>query len=64
MAPEHEAAREAAFESWRELNGEDVDVVDRLQKVRASPAFDGGMLTPYWDTVTHHFAKLLVEGMQ
>ena len=63
MAPEHEAAREAVFEGWRELNGEDVDVVERLQKGRSAPAFDGGMLSPYWDTVTHHFARLVVEGM-
>lgn len=64
MAPEYEAARDAVFESWRELNSEDVDVVERLQKGRAATAFDGGMLTPYWDTVTHHFASLVVEGMQ
>ena len=64
LEPQHEAARQAIFDGWRELNGEDIDVVERLQKGRACPAYDGGVLTPYWDTVTHHFSRLVVEAMQ
>ena len=64
LAPEHDAAREAIVEGWRELNREDVDVVERLQKGRACPAYDGGTLSPYWDTVTHHFSQLVVRAMQ
>ena len=64
LATEHDAAREAIFEGWRQFNGEDVDVVERLQKGRACPAYDGGTLSPYWDTVTHGFSQRVVRAMQ
>ena len=62
-APDYADAREDTFAMWRELNDEDVDIVERQQKGRDAPAYDGGRLSPYWDTVTHHFARLVVAGM-
>ena len=64
LGPEFEAGRQTVIDGWYELNGEDVDVVERLQKGRACTAYDGGVLSPHWDTVTNHFARLVVQAMQ
>ena len=63
MADEYEPVRQRALEAWDALNNEDIWIVERLHQGRTSPAFDGGVLSPYWDTVTHHFARLVVETM-
>jgi choline monooxygenase len=39
-------------------------IIERMQAGRASEGFDGGVLSPYWDPVQQHFAKLMVEAMQ
>lgn len=63
MADKYEPVRRGALEAWDALNNEDIWIVERLHKGRTSPAFDGGTLSPYWDTVTHHFARLVVDTM-
>ncbi len=63
MAAEYAPVRQGALEAWDALNNEDIWIVERLHQGRTSPAFDGGTLSPYWDTVTHHFARLVVDTM-
>ncbi len=48
-APQYEGQRKAVLEMWRDLNKEDVGLIESLQKGRTSPAYDGGRLSPYWD---------------
>ena len=46
---------------WRELNGEDIELLRALQRGRAAPGYDGGMLSPYWDEAPRSFARLIAE---
>ena len=55
--------RQRVIENWRELNQEDVGVVERMQTGRNSDVFQGGVLSPFWDPVQQHFAKLLVDAV-
>jgi hypothetical protein len=34
-----------------------------MQKGRSSDGFDGGVLSPYWDPVQQHYAKLVAESI-
>ena len=61
--PRFAAAREGVTELWRELNGEDIGVVERMQQGRHSPGFDGGVLSPYWDLPTQHFSRLVADAV-
>ena len=47
--------RDAVLKAWKEVFMEDVFAVERMQKGRASPGFDGGVFTPIQDVPTHHF---------
>ena len=62
-ATQYRQGRKAVLDMWQELNGEDVGLLEALQKGRAAPGFDGGMLSPYWDEAPRHFARLLAETM-
>ena len=62
-APEYQEARERVARNWHELNLEDIGIVERMQAGRASEGFDGGVLSPYWDPVLQHFARLVAEGI-
>jgi len=61
--PAYEAARQGVYDMWDELNREDIDAIEWMQKGRHSPAFDGGILSGFWDPQHQHFAKLVVETM-
>ena len=60
-APEYANARERVVENWRALNVEDIGIIERMQAGRYSEGFDGGVLSPYWDPVLQHFARLVYE---
>ena len=62
--PRFAAAREGVAELWRELNGEDIGVVERMQQGRHSPGFDGGVLSPHWDLPTQHFSRLVADAVR
>lgn len=59
--------RRRTMERWREVFVEDVDVVQRMQAGRHSPAFDGGLFSPAMDSGNHAFhlwvARALTEGI-
>lgn len=57
-------ARERVTRNWRELNHEDIGVIERMQAGRASEGFDGGVLSPYWDPVQQQFSRLVVDAMK
>ena len=56
--------RQAVFDTWHRLNQEDITIIERMQRGRHSPGFDGGVLSPYWDDAIRHFARLLVQGLR
>jgi hypothetical protein len=51
-------------QNWRDLNHEDIGVIERMQAGRDSEGFDGGVLSPYWDPVQQHFAKLIFDSIR
>jgi len=63
-AEEYAQAREQVFATWKELNQEDVAIIERMQQGRRSPGFDGGMLSPYWDGAIQHYARLMVNALK
>ena len=55
QGPDFESARSAIREQWARILGEDVAVVEGMQRGRSSPAFDGGVFAPVLDPPVHHF---------
>lgn len=62
-APQYADARRELSEMWHDLNSEDIDVLERLQRGRRSPAYDGGRYSPWWEGPTHDFAGMVVEAV-
>lgn len=62
-AEKYRAAREHIVNNWHDLNREDIGIIERMQNGRCSEGFDGGVLSPYWDPVQQHFAKLVTESI-
>ncbi|MXZ80623.1 MAG: aromatic ring-hydroxylating dioxygenase subunit alpha [Gammaproteobacteria bacterium] len=60
-APRYAEARDRVAENWKALNAEDIGIIERMQAGRYSEGFDGGVLSPYWDPVLQHFARLVYE---
>ena len=62
-AEKYRAAREHVVKNWNDLNHEDLGIIERMQSGRSSEGFDGGVLSPYWDPVQQHFARLITEAI-
>jgi phenylpropionate dioxygenase-like ring-hydroxylating dioxygenase large terminal subunit len=63
MAPRLAAARAATLERWRAVNAEDIGVVERLQRSRASDAYGGGRFSPAQDYVSHFFMRAVATHL-
>lgn len=63
MTEEHRAAREEITAFWKQVNEEDIDVCRTVQKGRSSPAFDGGIFSPYWEERMIDFQRMCMETM-
>ena len=59
----HSARRTAILESWRVVFGEDVGVVEGMQKGRSSPGYRGGVFSPVMDNPTHHFHQWVARRL-
>jgi choline monooxygenase len=57
------AARAANLKAWRTVFEEDIDVVQRMQRGRRSPAFTGGVFSPVMDPPTHCFHRWMAERL-
>lgn len=62
-AEKYADARAHVLENWNDLNHEDIGIIERMQAGRASEGFDGGVLSPFWDPVQQHFARLLTTAI-
>lgn len=62
-APEYADARAHVVGNWRDLNHEDIGIIERMQIGRRSDGYDGGVLSPYWDPVQQHFARLAADAI-
>ena len=60
----HARQRQDVYDMWDELNTEDFRIVENMQRARVSPGFDGGVLSPFWDPATQHFARLMADAMK
>ncbi len=56
-------AHDALVENWTSVFAEDVDIVEAMQDGRASPAFNGGNLTPVMDAGTRHFHQWVADRL-
>ena len=56
-SPDYESARATIRERWSDILGEDLAVVEGMQRGRSSPAFDGGVFAPVLDPPVHHFHR-------
>lgn len=61
--PAYAQPAQSVADMWDELNREDIGAVEWMQTGRRSPAFDGGVLSGFWDRPHQHFANLVVEAM-
>ncbi len=62
-AEKYAQARDLIINNWTDLNHEDIGIIERMQRGRASDGFDGGVLSPYWDPVQRHFARLITRAI-
>ncbi len=63
LGPDYAGTREANAENWRAVFAEDVDVVEEMQRGRASPAFRGGVFTPVLEPPTHCFHRWMARSL-
>ena len=63
QSDDYAATRAANLATWKIVFDEDVDVVERMQRGRQSPGFEGGVFSPHMDPPTHCFHKWLARSL-
>ena len=63
LGDEYQKHREALLTSWTNVFEEDIFAVERMQKGRSSPAYQGGAFAPAMDEPTHHFHRWVAEQL-
>lgn len=61
--PVFDAVKQANLNAWKTVFAEDVDVVERMQRGRHSPGYDGGVFSPAMDGPTHCFHRWLAKKL-
>ncbi len=64
LGPDYAEARQRVLDNWRDLNREDIGILERMQQGRRSEGFDGGVLSPYWDNYVETFTLTLIEALR
>ena len=57
-------ARSAVLERVTAYTEEDIAILERLQAGRRSSGYDGGRFSPFHETTTHRFQKLIAESIK
>jgi choline monooxygenase len=63
MTPELEPARQQMIDLIALVNGEDIDIVQRLHRGCASPAMKGCVFSPVMEDTTHRFQRIVAERL-
>ena len=63
MSGQFDDARQKVMDTWDALNRQDIAPLESMQRGRASPGFDGGSLSPFWDSGTQYFACQIASLM-
>ncbi len=63
MSPELTAARNQMMDLINLVNGEDIDIVQRLHRGCASPAMHGSVFSPVMEDTTHKFQRIVAERL-
>lgn len=63
MHEEYAAARRAAAGFITDVNSEDIHIVERVQRGRLSPAFEGGQFSDAQEATSRHLQQLLAARM-
>jgi len=59
----YRAHRQALLDSWANVFKEDIFAVERMQKGRASPGYEGGVFSPAMDAPTVHFHQWVADRL-
>ena len=63
MTPELQPARQQMLDLIQLVNGEDIDIVQRLHIGCRSPAMAGSVFSPVMEDTTHKFQRIVVERL-
>ena len=63
LLAEYQEARTRAAHFIAQVNAEDVSIVERVQRGRHSPAFDGGQFVPAQEATSLHFQKMVAAAI-
>mgnify|MGYP001037215286 CR=1 FL=1 len=63
MAEENAPLRDIPVDLWIATNDEDIEVIERMQKGRRSPAFDGGCFSPALEITVKQFQNLVFRAI-
>ena len=53
--------RANALNAWKTINTEDIDMIEGMQRGRASPGYRFGRFSPYHEATTHEFQRRLAN---
>ena len=57
------ALRKQNYKMWKNIQSEDLNIIEGLQDGRNSPAYNGGNFSPVMDNPTHHFHKWVATNI-
>ena len=55
--------RRQNYKLWKEVQSEDVSIIEGMQEGRKSPSYNGGNFSPIMDNPTHHFHKWVATNL-
>ena len=63
LSNKFKSLRKQNHKLWEDIQKEDVDIIQRMQIGRNSPAYNGGNFSPIMDNPTHHFHKWVATNL-
>jgi len=60
---DHAAGRAELMKMWHDLNMEDLEILERLQRGRRSEAFTGSVMSPAWEGPAHELSQQVVKAI-
>ena len=55
--------RKQNYKLWKEIQTEDLNIIEGMQEGRNSPSYNGGNFSPIMDNPTHHFHKWVATNI-